>query len=267
MRGGGAPGAGACETGNVAGGDESPWRLVGAAGDALIGSLAGLEDLLGLPSAVLATTLARRLVGRRIETETVTATVGGVNRVVPARAVTTTLRHGPAGARSGRIALWQRLDLELVDVRHRGRPLRGVDLDLTDVAVLVGSSKAHAAVVSARARIGVDQMGAWSPRLAAATVTAARGELVVGDRRLRGRVGAVVTLDVDAGELVAEVHAVRVGGRTVGLPGRFRRREPVTLRHLPAGLSPAAVTVGDDTVEVVLEGVDVTLPVDITGLV
>ncbi|RMH72751.1 MAG: hypothetical protein D6683_13780 [Actinomyces sp.] len=240
---------------------------MGAAGDALIGSLAGLEDLLGLPSAVVATTLARRLAGWRIETDTVSATVAGVNRVVPARAVTTTLRHGPAGARSGRVAVWQRLDLELVDVRHRGRPLRGVDLDLTDVAVVIGSSRVHAAAVAVRARVGVDELGAWSPRLAGATVTSAGGELVVGTRRLGGRVGAVVTLAVDDGELVAEVGAVRAGRRSVGLPRRLRRREPVPLRHLPAGLSPVAVTVGDDTVEMVLEGTDVTLPVDMAGLV
>ncbi len=241
------------------------WRLVEVAGGIVSDSLAGLDETVNVPSALVSTTVARRLVGLRVGSGEGEATIACVDRVEPATRVSDALRSGPTGVLTGRLPLWRHIALDLADVQHRGRHLDRVGVELVDVVVVFGSARVEIGRVVLRSVVGVDELAGWVGAGERFGLAVHDGCLVAHRRRVGRRVGVVVEPAPSGRAIEIGIPALWWRGRRIPLPGRLRRRGRIELELLPPGFDMVSIAVVAGAVEIVCVGRRVVIPVDVAA--
>jgi len=223
------------------------------------------EGLAQQSAEVMATTIARRLVGRRVEIDSdppISATVERIDEAIPA----TALAALPTS--SGEVPMWQRVRGRIREVTVGERTLKSVDLTVTGVR-LVGATAHRIRVdhVEFNATVAPDEIERWAADIDGDHVVRLHEErLEVTDRRVARWAWLEVSVTAARKTIVVTPVALRILGRTMPMPGRLRRPVERDASWLPAELVVSEVRLTDQGAGVRGELDDVLVPVDVARL-
>ncbi|MFT5202921.1 MAG: hypothetical protein ACI9C1_002318 [Candidatus Aldehydirespiratoraceae bacterium] len=225
------------------------------------GALRG-EGVAGQSADLMASTLAKQLVGRRIEIDyepPISATVERVDEVRPPSMRSATAVIGRE------VPMWESVAGRLADVHIGKWRIRSIDLQARSL-VLVGAAAQRMRVgqVEAQAEIDAEALQTWAGALEGEyRVRVNEGRLEVGDRRAPGWLWLEVSVTAGDRHLAVTPLALRAFGRTVPLLRRFRRPVVRPIKWLPVDMEITAVRVEGDSVQVDGRLRNAIVPVDI----
>jgi hypothetical protein len=227
-----------------------------------VGALKG-EGITGQSADLMATTLAKQLVGRRIEIDyepLISATVERIDEVRPPPMSAATAVIGRE------VPMWESVAGRLADVRVGEWRIRSIDVQARSI-VLLGATAQRMRVgrVEAQAEIDPEELQAWAGTIEGEyRVWVCEGRLEASDRRAPEWLRLEISVTAGDGHLAVTPLALRAFGRTVPLMRRFRRPVVRPIKWLPAGLEITAVRVEGDSVQLDGRLRNVIVPVDIT---
>jgi DUF2993 family protein len=223
------------------------------------------EGLAQQSAEVMATTIIRRMVGRRVEINCdppISATVDRIDEAVPATALAAMPTLG------GEVPMWKLVRGRIRDVRVGGRALSSVDLTATGVWLL-GATAQRLRVdhLDFNATVSPDEMERWAGDIDGGHLVRLReGRLEVSDRRVARWAWLEVSVTAAEQTVVVTPIALRILGRNVPMLGRLRRPVERDAPWLPAELIVNDVRVTDQVVGVRGELAEVAVSVDVPRL-
>lgn len=215
----------------------------------------------GQSAEVISTTIAQRIVGRRVQIDagmTIRATVDAVDEArppAPLSAISTALTEVP---------MWERVRLRLRDIELGEWHVEDASLDATDIR-LVGANSQSISVdrVEYRATIRPAEAVRWAAAVEGDHRLRVRdGRIEVTDRRLERWVWLEVDVAAHEQTIVVTPVAVRALSRALPLPGWLRRPVERGAPWLPQPVMVESVAVVDDSVIVRGELSACVVPVD-----
>jgi hypothetical protein len=221
------------------------------------------EGATGQSADLMATTLAKQLVGRRIEIDhepPISATIERIDEVRPPPMIAATAVIGRE------VPMWESVAGQLADVHVGEWRIRSIDLQARSLS-LVGATAQRMRVgrVEAQAEIDSEALHAWAGGVEGEyRVRVHEGRLETSDRRAPGWLWLEVSVTAGDGHLAVTPLGLRAFGRTVPLMRRFRRLVVRPIKWLPAGLEITAVRVEGDSVQVDGRLRNAIIPLDIT---
>lgn len=223
------------------------------------------EGLAQQSAEVMATTITRRLVGRRVEIKgdpPISATVDRIHEAVPATAL------AAMPTISGEVPMWKRIRGRIRDVRVGGRTLSSVDLTVSGVWLLGATAQGlRVDHVEFNATVTPDEIERWAAEIDGARVVRLQeGRLEVSHRRVARWAWLEVSVTAAKQMIVVTPIALRIAGRTVPILGRLRRPVERDAKWLPAELVVNEVRVTDQAVGVSGELGRVEISVDVARL-
>lgn len=219
----------------------------------------------GQSAEFVSTTIARQIVGRRVQIDagvTISATVAAVDEARPPAP----LAALPSGA--AEVPMWERVRLRLDTVTVGERTLDRATVDASDIRLVGATAQAvRVGTTVFSATIVADEVVRWAAEVEGDhRVRVHEGRLEVTDRRLQRWIW--VEVDVEAHDQMIRVtpNALRILGRAVALPEWLRRSSTRPAPWLPPPVRVERLTVGAD--EVVVHGAvsTSTVPVDVPRL-
>jgi hypothetical protein len=223
------------------------------------------EGLAQQSAEVMATTITRRLVGRRVEIKgdpPISATVDRIHEAVPATAL------AAMPTISGEVPMWKRVRGRIRDVSIGGRTLSSVDLTVSGVSLLGPTAQGlRVEHLEFNATVTPEEIERWAADIdGTRVVRSSEGRLEVSDRRVARWAWLEVSVTAADRTIVVTPITLRILGRPVPILGRFRRPVERDAQWLPAELVVDEVRVTDQVVGVSGELGQVSISVDVARL-
>jgi hypothetical protein len=220
----------------------------------------------GIPqqsAEMMATAIARRLVGRRVEIDRnppISATVERIDEVTPATGL------AAISTSRGEVPMWQRVRGRIIHASVGERTLEAVDLTVTSVRMVgAASQRLRVGRVEFDATVAVAEMERWATEFDGNHVVRVHeGRIEATDRRIARWAWVEVTVAAAEQTIVVTPVALRILGRDVPLLSRLRRPVERPVPWLPAELVVDEVHVIDEAIGVRGGLDDVLVPVDVS---
>ena len=210
--------------------------------------------------------MAQSLVGRRVEVDQdppLSATVDAVQELTPATDLVAMAMP------DGRIPMWSRFRLTLVDVSLGGGEVAGIDLDAVDLSLTAAvGGRLRVARVDAVGRLTQPQLDGWVDQLALPYVVRLRdGRLEVSDRRIERWLAVAISVTAADQQVRVETGMIRLFGRWYRAPEVLRRIVERSVAWLPRGARISEVVVEGEELHVVAAMEGAQLPVDVARII
>ncbi|MEQ8840786.1 MAG: hypothetical protein RIB98_07380 [Acidimicrobiales bacterium] len=219
----------------------------------------------GQSAEVIATTMARRLVGRTVSVDAgvkITATVAGVDEARPPAP----LAAVPTGAVE--VPMWERVRVRLQRIELGEWRLARATLDVHDIRLVGAAAKAiRIGGADFTATVKPGEVVRWAEAIAGERrVRVREGMLEVSDRRLERWVWVTVAVTARDQTVVVRPRHLTAFGRTVPLPPRWQRDVVRPAPWLPTEVQIIGIESDGDDLVATGRVTATDVPVDMTKL-